>query len=85
MNKVPNLNRGPNARSQKYENLSGSISYSCFALTSEINAAKTARVFIDSEASTSYNERKESEMGLNTRPTFSRGKSYGGLQRQEPD
>ena len=41
----------------------GVLAISCFALTSEINAAKTARVFVDSEASTSYNERKESENG----------------------
>ena len=65
----------------------GALAISCFALTSEINAAKTARVFIDSEASTSYNERKESENGAEYETyVFIKGKSYGrGLQRQEPD
>ena len=56
----------------------GALAISCFALTSETNAVKTARVFVDSEASTSYNARKESENGAEYETyVFIKGKSYG--------
>lgn len=50
----------------------------CLAGGGNLDAAKTARVFIDSEASESYNERKESESGAQYETyVFIEGKSYG--------
>ncbi len=58
--------------------LFGAIAVICAANSSDLQAAKKARVFIDSEASTSYNERKESDSGAEYETyVFIKGKSYG--------